>query len=160
VEKLSVEWLRRGRALSLHSPHLAVLLRQIITRAGPPPAMTSVRPCGPQLCLDARCSEQCLIDPPTVVLMHMCRFQPEKFSFWIGNILPTSTAEKLQMLDVTSTAQRLAHLKTLLKVCIAFASCATDFAAALPRARCSSKQRVPAYLPTCLPTYLPTHLPT
>lgn len=40
--------------------------------------------------------------------------QPEKYSFWIGNIVPTSTAEKLQMLELTSTRERLEHQIKLL----------------------------------------------
>lgn len=115
VEKLSVEWLRRGRALSLHSPHLAVLLRQIIERAGTPPPTSSVRPSGPRLFACA--IQSAMYREPELTIMR--RFQPEEYSFWIGNIVPTSTAEKLRMLEVTSTAQRLAHLKLLLKVRLA-----------------------------------------
>ena len=94
------------------------MLRQIIARAGPPPPSTEVRALGTRrpTSLPLHHTHTIGVSRKSPELTPMRPPQPEKYSFWIGNIVPTSTAEKLRMLVVTSTAQRLAQLKLLLQV--------------------------------------------
>jgi hypothetical protein len=83
VQIMVKEWLVRARTLSRHSPKMSLLFRQLVARAGKPPA-----------------------DPSSAV---------ELYTFWVGNILPTSTSDRQSMLGTISTRGRLRGLGLLLK---------------------------------------------
>ena len=75
VQIMVKEWLVRARTLSRHSPKMSLLFRQLVARAGKPPA-----------------------DPSSAV---------ELYTYWVGNILPTSTSDRQSMLGTISTMGQL-----------------------------------------------------
>ena len=74
VQAMVKEWLLRAKELSSHSPKMLLLFRQLVARAGKPPAR----------------SQQ----------------NGELYSFWVGNILPTSSRDRQLMLSCRSTRVR------------------------------------------------------
>ena len=74
VQAMVREWLLRFQELSSHSPKMLLLFRQLVARAGKPPAR----------------SQQ----------------NGELYSFWVGNILPTSSRDRQLMLSCRSTRVR------------------------------------------------------
>ena len=71
----------RARSLAKSSPKMAILFRQLVTRAGKPPPASAGR---------------------------------EAYTFWVGNVLPTSPQDRLELLQTRSTKVRMVLLLRLM----------------------------------------------